>query len=122
MTLPGRVLGGAALPLLVTTLYFTFGRGPWYALGAGLLALLVLDARRLQMVTTMLVLAAPAAAAVWLASRPDALTTNAPRLDDASRERHRLAALLLGLIAASGVAALGLAYVERRVHAVRCYA
>ena len=61
-----RALAGAALPVLATTLYFTFGRGAWLALGAGLIAAIAVDRRRVQLITSMLALAPLSVAAVWL--------------------------------------------------------
>jgi tetratricopeptide (TPR) repeat protein len=113
-----RALAASALPILLPTLYFTFGRGPWVALGAGLLAALALDTRRLQLISTLLVLAPATFVAVWLASRSGALTSAAPRLADASREGHRLAAAILGLAVAAGLSALVLARFEGRLAAL----
>lgn len=110
-----RALGGAALPLLLATVYYTFGRGPWIALGLALLAALVLDPRRLQLVAAALAVAPPAALAVWLASRPDALRRQDAPLAEAAREGHRLALLLLGLAAAGALLALAFAAAERRL-------
>jgi len=53
-----RVLAGASLPLLLATVYFTFGRAAWSALGVGLVLAITLDARRLQL-TASLVAVAP---------------------------------------------------------------
>jgi hypothetical protein len=110
-----RALSGAALPILLPTLYFTFGRGAWIALGAGLVTMFALDARRLQLATTLLVLAPSSVAAVWLCSRSDALTTRAPLLADATREGHRLAPILAGLALAGGLAGFLAALVEGRL-------
>ncbi len=110
-----RALAAATLPILLPTLYFTFGRGAWIALGAGLLAMLALDARRLQLATTLLVVGPAPVAAVWLCSRSEALTTRAPLLADASREGHRLVPIVVALAAAGGAAALGLGLLEARM-------
>ena len=40
----------ASLPVLATTLYLTFSRGAWGALGVGLVATIALDPRRLRYV------------------------------------------------------------------------
>ena len=61
------------LPLLAVTVYFTFSRGVWLALGAGLIVMVAIDRRRLQLTATAALLTVPAGAAVWLSSRPDAL-------------------------------------------------
>jgi O-antigen ligase len=70
-----RGCAAAGVPLLATTLYFTYSRGGWLALAVGLFAVIAMDTRRLQQVTAMLVLALPSAAAVWLASQSHALTS-----------------------------------------------
>lgn len=54
----------ATVPLLAATLYFTFGRGAWLALGVGLAAAVALGPRRLQLAATAGALAVPAALAV----------------------------------------------------------
>ena len=64
-----RALAAASLVVLVTAQYFTFSRGAWLALGAGALALVVLDRRRLQFLASAFALAPWLAASVWLASR-----------------------------------------------------
>ena len=43
---------GAALVVLVPTIYFTFGRGPWIALAAGFVFAAVCDPRRVQFVVS----------------------------------------------------------------------
>ena len=50
--LPPRLL----LVLLLPTFYFTFGRGAWIALAAGLVAAVAVDPRRLQLLASLLVL------------------------------------------------------------------
>ena len=62
-----RALSAASLVLLVPVLYFTFGRGGWLALAAGIAAAIVIDPRRLQLATTLLVVAPWPALAVWRA-------------------------------------------------------
>ncbi len=53
-----RVAAAASVPVLATTLYFTYSRGAWIALVIGALAAVVVDARRLQLLATILPLAA----------------------------------------------------------------
>jgi O-antigen ligase len=57
----------ATVPLFSATLYFTFGRGAWLALGIGLAAAVSLGPRRLQLAATAGALAVPAALAVLAA-------------------------------------------------------
>ena len=54
--------------VLVPTMYFTFSRGAWLSLGVALIVLVALDRRRLQMITTVLVVAPWPVIAVWRAS------------------------------------------------------
>jgi O-Antigen ligase len=117
-----RALAGATLPLLISTVYFTFGRGAWVASAIGFTLAIMVDPRRLQFVLAALVLAPFSAAAVFMASRQDSLSRTDAPLSAASHDGHRLAVYLLVLAAASGVVALCLALAEQRVappHPVR---
>ena len=49
-TIAVRAASGGLVVVLLPAVYFTFGRGPWAALGLGLLAALALDPRRLQLI------------------------------------------------------------------------
>jgi hypothetical protein len=59
----------ATTPLLAATLYFTYGRGAWAALGVGLAVAIAVGPRRLQLALTAVGLAVPAALAVLAADR-----------------------------------------------------
>lgn len=110
-----RGAAAAVLPVLLTTLYFTYSRGGWMALGVGLVAAVALDARRLQLVTAFLMLTPPSVAVVWLASRSHTLTSLAAPYQ-AIRDDGRTLALEIVLLAlASAALALGFMIVERRV-------
>jgi hypothetical protein len=109
-----RAIAGASLTVLVPTLYFTFSRGAWIALGVAAVLAVVLDPRRLQLVTG-LVVAVPAALAAYLASRETALTHTNSTVASAVHEGRRLAVVVLVLALASGGAALVFALLERRV-------
>jgi hypothetical protein len=111
-----RALAAAAPVVLVPTLYFTFGRGPWIAFGVGIVFAVALDPRRLQLTTVLLLLAPAPALAVWLGSRSHALTRNQPEVSQAAvQDGHWLAAAILVLATATAVAALAFAYAERRI-------
>lgn len=110
-----RALAAATLVVLLATLYFTFSRGAWLALGVGLLAIAVVDRRRLRFVAALLVIAPWPAAGVLLASRPGSLTRLDADLAAASREGHRLLVALAVLAVVSAFAALGFATLERRL-------
>jgi hypothetical protein len=101
----GRAAAGAALPVLATTLYFTYGRGAWLALFVGLVVLFGLAADRLQLVIRAAPSAILAGLLVWRASTRDALTHADASVQLAIREGHSLAALALGFCLASGYAA-----------------
>lgn len=118
-TAVGRAAAAAALVLFVPTLYFTFGRGAWIALGVGLVAMVAVDRRRLQLLTTLLVAVPAPAIVVVAASRSHALTRNNPVLADASREGHRLVVIMLVAAAVSAMAVTLLAQAERRVRPAR---
>lgn len=113
-TLLRRAVAGASTVVLITTLYFAFGRAVWVALGIAIGVAFLLDPRRLQLVVTILTLAPACAASVGLAARSEALTHSNAVLSQASREGHRLAlAVVLLAIASGGLIAL-VAVVERR--------
>lgn len=115
-----RASAAAATPVLLATLYFTFGRGAWIALGAGLLAALTLDPDRLRLAAAVLVTAPAAAAAVWLGSRSASLTRQDAALGAAAQEGHRLAAWVLALSAAAAALGALTAFIERRArHGLR---
>jgi tetratricopeptide (TPR) repeat protein len=114
-SLAARVLAAAILPVLATTVYFTFSRGAWIAGGLALLAAVALDPRRLQLLAAAFALAPTPALAVLLASQQDALTRTDAPLAAATREGHRLALYVLLLIAASALVGAGLVLAERRV-------
>jgi O-Antigen ligase len=110
-----RALGGAAAPLLGTTLYFTYSRGAWLALGLGLAAAVIIDSRRVQLVVSWIAVFAWAVAAIALASRSPALTHQSATRAAATHDGHRLALELVALALGAGASAMVLAYGERRV-------
>lgn len=113
---PGtRALGGALVPVLLVTLYFTYSRGSWVALFAALSAMLLVDTRRFQLLAVTAALAPWSALAVWASSREDALTSlNAASgtVRDAGRQ---LAVLVIALALASAAASLAVPFAERRL-------
>jgi hypothetical protein len=114
-TLLARCLAGAAFPLQLATLYFTFSRGAWIALGLGFLAAFALDPRRLQLAVALVVAGIPGALTLLVCSSSDALTNRDAPLTDAVQQGQEVALLLavLALVGAGAAAALALA--ERRV-------
>jgi O-antigen ligase len=113
------VAAGAALPILVTTLYFTFSRGAWGALVFGLVAMIAIDPRRLRLLFSALVVAPPSVMVVAIASRQEALTHEDAPAAEAVSQGHRLALVLVGLGLASAVLALMARWTSRRVNPPR---
>jgi hypothetical protein len=110
-----RALAAASLLVLVPTLYFTFGRGAWLALLAGLVVLVALDSRRLQLIGTALCVLPWPALAVLLASRSHALTRQSSILPRAAHDGHRLALALLAFAVVTAAAAVWAQQVERHI-------
>jgi hypothetical protein len=114
-TLPARVASAGTLVVLLPTLYFTFGRGAWLALAAGLALAMAIDPRRLQLIAALLVVGPLPGVAVVIASREPGLTHSGTPLARAAHDGHRLALVILLLVAANAVLAVGFAYVERQI-------
>ena len=114
-SLVARGLAGAALPVLVATMYFTFSRGAWVALGVGLVTAVALDPRRLQLLAGALLLAPLSAAALWQAEGRHGLTTVGATLAQATDDGHALVPVLLALAGTSAAVAVGFALLERSV-------
>ena len=114
-TVAARALPAATLPILLSTLYFTFSRGAWVAGAVGLAVAVAVDPRRLQLLVNAIVLAVPSGIAVLISSHEKALTRLDTPLADASHDGHRLAVWILLLTVLSGLAGAGLWLAERRV-------
>ena len=110
-----RALAAAVFVLLVPALYFTFSRGAWIALAAGLVAAIALDPRRLQLVLAFVVVGIPGLAVAWIGSSSEALTRQDSPISAAADQGQEVALLaaILALVAAAAV--VGLAAAERRV-------
>jgi O-antigen ligase/polysaccharide polymerase Wzy-like membrane protein len=113
-----RALAGASLVILVPTLYFTFSRGGWLALGLGLVAAVAVTPRRLRFAALTVALAPGPAIAVLVASYMDGLTTPA-KLSQAAHDGHRLAVVIVVLGVVSGATAAAIGMAEARLHAPR---
>jgi hypothetical protein len=114
-----RALAAASLPLLACTLYFTFSRGAWLALAAGLIGLLLVSRRRLALVVAVVATGLPAVVAVWVASRSFGLTHKEALIAQATHDGHRLALLLVPLAGVGALAAVGLRRLEPRLELSR---
>ena len=114
-SLPGRAAAAAALPILLTTAYFTFSRGAAAAMVVGLVAAIAIDPRRLTTLSAGVLVAVPSAVGVWLASRSPALTSTIGRRSLIADEGRDLA-FQIGLLSVCAAAiAIGVWAVERRV-------
>ena len=107
-----RCLAAGSSVVLLLTLYFTFSRGGWIAFFVGLGAAIAIERRRLQLITTALMLAPWPALAIWVASTSPALTHQRAALTAASRDGHGLAVIAIALIFAAGFAILALDWLE----------
>jgi O-antigen ligase len=113
---PLALASAGIIPISSTTLYFTFSRGAWVALTLGFVAAVAVDLRRIRLLWTSLVVAAPAAACIAYASTFEALTTDdAPAAAAAERAGHRVAAALCVGIAATTLAAWVARLCARRI-------
>jgi tetratricopeptide (TPR) repeat protein len=108
---------GAALSLLVVlpTLYFTFSRAAWIALGVGVAVLLMIDPRRLHATVAVLAYAPAPALALLFASHSHALTRPHGALAEATQQRHRIALLLVALGVVQFLVVLLMRIAETRV-------
>ncbi len=111
----GRVLAGAALPILLTTAYFTYSRGAVLALAVGLAAAIAFDGRRLPMAALAALLALPSGIAVWIASRAPALNSVTAAPGDVAREGGELAVVVLVTAIASGALVYAVSALEPRL-------
>jgi O-Antigen ligase len=116
-----RAAGSSALVVLGATVYFTYGRGAWVALAAGLVALLAVERERLDVLVRLLALAVIPAAAVLLASRAHAVTSDPASVAAAAHDGRRLAVALAVLAAAAALVPLGLERVRLRPPARRAF-
>ena len=114
-----RMLAAVAVVVLLPTLYFTFSRGALIALVVGAAVQIVADPRRARLLATGLLLGAPAALGVYLASQSHALTSPGDSLTTAQREGRQIAVWLVWLALVAAVSAVALHLVERRVRLPR---
>jgi hypothetical protein len=121
-----RSLSAGSTVIFALALYFTYSRASWIALVAGLAVAVALDKRRLQLITTALVLAPWSITAVAVASTSPALTHQSAALSAASRDGHGLAVIAIGLVVVASLTILlvdwlastiSVSYGVRRVYA-----
>jgi O-antigen ligase len=113
-----RVTATAALPLLVTTLYFTLSRGSIGVMIIGGL-LFVAFARARGTLTTFIAAGPPTAAALLIGYHAAALTSDQPTSDLAVHQGHRVVIALIAAIVVAALLRLVLEPVERRLKAPR---
>jgi hypothetical protein len=113
-TVPGRIVAIATLPVMVSTLYFTYSRGAWIAFAFGLAAAIALDRRRWFLLATVLAAAPLLALDVLVAATSPALTHAASGVGPAASQGHRLALVILVSMVGLMVIAWGLHILERR--------
>lgn len=107
-----RCAAAASVVPLLLALYFTFSRGAWIALFAALVVVVAVDQRRLQLVTTGLVLAPWPVIGILLASRSKSLTYADIANGSGAADGHGLAVITIVLMAAGALSLLGLAALE----------
>jgi O-Antigen ligase len=110
-----RALASSALVVLAPTLYFTYGRGAWIGLAAGLVALLAVERQRLEVIARALPLAIAPAVAVALASRTAALTADPRSVAAATHDGHRLAVAIAVLALSAAFVPAAVDRLEARV-------
>jgi O-antigen ligase len=96
-----RAPASAALVVLAPTLYFTYGRGAWFGLAAGLVALFAIEHDRVELLVRAIALAVAPAVAVFLASRTSPLTSDPRSVADATQDGRRLAVAIAVLAVAA---------------------
>jgi hypothetical protein len=112
----GRCASAATMPVLLATLYFTFGRSAWISLGAAVAAALILDPRRLQLAAVLMTVAPACVVTVVVCERAHALTHHAVPLAAATHDGHHVAAIVVGLcLVAAAMEAIRSMVAERAV-------
>jgi O-antigen ligase len=96
-----RASASSALVVLAPTLYFTYGRGAWVGLAAGVVAFFAAERDRLDVLVRASALAAAPAVAVLLASRTTALTADPSSVASATHDGRRLAVAIVILALAA---------------------
>ncbi|MHB8644068.1 MAG: O-antigen ligase family protein [Gaiellaceae bacterium] len=109
-----RAAAAAALVVIAPTLYLTFSRGAWLALGLGVAVAVTVDTRRLQLLATLLVAGIAPALAILFTSRTQMVSLSAAAGASIPRDGHRLALLVVLLGVATAGASAGLATLEER--------
>ena len=109
-----RAAAAASCVPFSAALYLTFSRGALIALGAGLIAALALDPRRVGLMAWLILLAPFPALAVVLAARSHGLTRIDASFAQTREDGRSLAVGLVVLSAAAALQMLGAAHLQRR--------
>lgn len=108
-----RVLGAAALPLLVATLYYTFSRGATWTTAAAVLIYLVVGRPRAVLGAGLAVL--PAVVVAFMAVNPASALTDDPSSAAAVDAGRQIALILVACAVGAGVVRALLLGLDRRV-------
>ncbi len=109
-----RIVAAVTLVVLLPTLYYAYSRGSWAALLAGLAVAILYGPRRERLFVGLVVFGTLPALAVWLASRPAALTDRLASIAAASHAGHRLALELAVLAVLQALVAVTYVWVAGR--------
>jgi hypothetical protein len=115
----GAVAAATLLPLLASTVYFTFSRGAWGGLLLGFAAMVGFHPRRLRLLWVSLLALPASAICIAAASRQAALTTEGLPVSEALRQGHRQAAVTVAPAALSASLVLAARVVADRVTVTR---
>lgn len=110
-----RLPAAVSLVALAPTLYFTFSRGAWIALGFGVASMLILSSRRVETLAQVLVLTPLPLLGVLAASRSRALTRTDEVLESAVTDGRRLTVTLILLAVAQAALAVAVTRARDRV-------
>ncbi len=97
------------------TIYFTFSRGAWIALVAGLLVAIALDPRRLQLVSTLLALAPAVLVTLVFAYTSTGLNRAGASLAETSAAGHRVIAVVAAAMLVNVLIAVVFCRLESRI-------
>ena len=109
-----RLAAAGSVPVLATTLYFTYSRGAWIALAIGVIAAVAADRRRLQLLAVVIPLAALSSIGPLCAYRAEALNRIGAPLADVAQEGRSLGSILLVVVLSSVCVGIALLWLERR--------
>ena len=113
-----RVAGAAVIPLLATTVYFTFSRGAILAGTLGVVAYLIL-ARPRDALSGLAAVLPSSAIALVVAYHADLLATERPTTPAAIAQGHRVAWVLAACVVGAGLIRFALLRVDSRLAGVR---